>query len=63
MTLLWSALMNEEGTGYLQANFTTSCNTQDCSQIPITKEVLALYKLCRDLSLSPGSGETINYLP
>lgn len=46
--------MTEEGTGYLQQNFTMKCINQACS-FEITRDTLGLRKLANDLSI-PGVG-------
>jgi len=42
-------LLTDEGTGYLQANFTVNCRTTGCQSPPITKITLAVRKLAEDL--------------
>ncbi|KAF7353803.1 hypothetical protein MVEN_01065800 [Mycena venus] len=52
--VVYAPYMTEEGTGYLQQNFTMKCISQECG-FEITRDGLALRKLVNDLArFSPG---------
>ncbi|KAF7323286.1 hypothetical protein HMN09_00109400 [Mycena chlorophos] len=47
--VLYAPFKTDEGTGYLQSNFATTCTRSDCS-LRITRDTLALGKFAQDLA-------------
>ena len=53
-----TALIDDEGTGYLQQDFTMKCPGTGCERM-ITKETLGVAKFARDLVLDPDDPDDV----